>query len=130
MAEYKDAGASITEDLSPASLIVGVKSVPINQLLPNKTYAFFSHTIKAQPGSMPLLDAMIEKVTSWSMYLMFLMDLNRKLYIILNCKTRKAHVLRKLHVLQSIIVDIITGLVKKWTAVVQIKDPWTRNVQR
>lgn len=62
MAEYEDAGAVITEDLSPASLIVGVKAVPVNQLLCNKTYAFFSHTIKAQPGNMPLLDAMLEKV--------------------------------------------------------------------
>lgn len=62
MAEYEGAGAVITEDLSPASLIVGVKAVPINHLLPDKTYAFFSHTIKAQPGNMPLLDAMLEKV--------------------------------------------------------------------
>ena len=62
MAEYEDAGAVITEDLSPASLIVGVKAVPTNQLLPDRTYAFFSHTIKAQPGNMPLLDAMLEKV--------------------------------------------------------------------
>ncbi|CAB4031195.1 alpha-aminoadipic semialdehyde synthase, mitochondrial-like, partial [Paramuricea clavata] len=61
MAEYEDAGAVITEDLSPASLIVGVKAVPINQLLADRTYAFFSHTIKAQPGNMPLLDAMLEK---------------------------------------------------------------------
>ncbi|XP_028397986.1 alpha-aminoadipic semialdehyde synthase, mitochondrial-like [Dendronephthya gigantea] len=61
MAEYEGAGAVITEDLSPASLIVGVKAVPINQLLPDKTYAFFSHTIKAQPGNMPLLDAMLVK---------------------------------------------------------------------
>ena len=63
MSEYEGAGAIITEDLSPASLIVGVKAVPINQLIPNRTYAFFSHTIKAQPGNMPLLDAMIEKVS-------------------------------------------------------------------
>ena len=62
MSEYENAGAVITEDLSPASLIVGVKAVPVNQLLPDKTYAFFSHTIKAQPGNMPLLDAMFEKV--------------------------------------------------------------------
>ena len=62
MVEYEGAGAVITEDLSPASLIVGVKAAPINHLLPDKTYAFFSHTIKAQPGNMPLLDAMLEKV--------------------------------------------------------------------
>ena len=30
-------------------------------LIPDKTYAFFSHTIKAQEANMPLLDAMLEK---------------------------------------------------------------------
>ena len=63
MDEYERAGAVITEDLSPASLIIGVKAVPIDLLIPNKTYAFFSHTIKAQEANMPLLDAMLEKVT-------------------------------------------------------------------
>ena len=62
MHEYENAGAIITEDLSPASLIVGVKQVPIDLLLPDKTYAFFSHTIKAQEANMPLLDAMLSKV--------------------------------------------------------------------
>jgi alpha-aminoadipic semialdehyde synthase len=57
------AGAQIQEDLSEASLILGVKQVPIDLLLPNKTYAFFSHTIKAQEANMPLLDALLEKVT-------------------------------------------------------------------
>jgi alpha-aminoadipic semialdehyde synthase len=45
--EFEAAGAEITEDLSPASVIFGVKEVPIENLLPNKTYFFFSHTIKA-----------------------------------------------------------------------------------
>jgi alpha-aminoadipic semialdehyde synthase len=48
--------------LGEASLIVGVKQVPIDLLLPNKSYAFFSHTIKAQEANMPLLDALLEKV--------------------------------------------------------------------
>jgi len=34
--------------------------VPINKLIPNKTYFFFSHTIKAQPYNMPLLDKMLD----------------------------------------------------------------------
>jgi alpha-aminoadipic semialdehyde synthase len=48
--------------LSEASLILGVKQVPVDFLIPNKTYAFFSHTIKAQEANMQLLDAMLEKV--------------------------------------------------------------------
>lgn len=61
MNEYENAGAIIQEDLSPASLIMAVKQVPIDILIPNKSYAFFSHTIKAQEANMALLDAMLEK---------------------------------------------------------------------
>ena len=45
-------------------MISGVKQVPIEHLLEDKTYIFFSHTIKAQPENMPLLDAMLQKVKS------------------------------------------------------------------
>lgn len=61
--EYVQNGAIIQEDLSEASLIIGVKAVPLDHecLMSNKTYAFFSHTIKAQEENMPLLDALIER---------------------------------------------------------------------
>ena len=62
------AGAIVQEDLGEASLIIGVKQVPIDLLLPNKAYAFFSHTIKAQEANMPLLDALLEKVCFYSDY--------------------------------------------------------------
>ena len=56
-------GAVIKEDISEAPVVLGVKSVPIDLLEPHKTYAFFSHTIKAQEANMPLLDAILEKVS-------------------------------------------------------------------
>lgn len=43
-------------------MILGVKEVPGDQLLPGKTYMFFSHTIKAQPYNMRMLDVILEKV--------------------------------------------------------------------
>ncbi|XP_018397271.1 PREDICTED: alpha-aminoadipic semialdehyde synthase, mitochondrial [Cyphomyrmex costatus] len=58
---YQAAGALLQEDISSASVIFGVKQVPVDQLIPNKTYCFFSHTIKAQESNMPLLDAILEK---------------------------------------------------------------------
>lgn len=61
MAEYAAIGAKIQEDISEAPVIIGVKVVPIDALQPNKTYVFFSHTIKAQEANMPLLDAILEK---------------------------------------------------------------------
>ncbi|XP_034939038.1 alpha-aminoadipic semialdehyde synthase, mitochondrial [Chelonus insularis] len=59
--KYLSAGAHLQEDISEASVIFGVKQVPIDHLIPNKTYCFFSHTIKAQESNMPLLDAVLSK---------------------------------------------------------------------
>ncbi len=59
--EYEKAGCKITEDISDASILLGVKEVPKPQLIPNKTYLFFSHTIKKQPYNRDLLEKIIEK---------------------------------------------------------------------
>ena len=58
--EFVSAGAVIQEDVTEANVIFGVKEVPIENLLANKTYFFFSHTIKAQAYNMPLLDRLLE----------------------------------------------------------------------
>lgn len=62
MQDYVAAGAVVQEDLVQAQLILSVKQVPVEQLLPNKTYAFFSHTIKAQPDNMEMLDTILHRV--------------------------------------------------------------------
>jgi len=51
----------IEGDISSANTIIGVKEIPTNLLLPNKTYMFFSHTIKAQLGNMHMLDDILAK---------------------------------------------------------------------
>ncbi|XP_076028110.1 alpha-aminoadipic semialdehyde synthase, mitochondrial [Genypterus blacodes] len=58
---YEKAGAVIQEDISEASLIVGVKRLPEEKVIPRKTYAFFSHTIKAQEANMGLLEDLLNK---------------------------------------------------------------------
>ncbi|KAM9311717.1 alpha-aminoadipic semialdehyde synthase, mitochondrial [Gastrophryne carolinensis] len=58
--DYIKAGGILQEDMSEASLIVGVKKPPDDKLIPKKTYAFFSHTIKAQEANMSLLDEMLK----------------------------------------------------------------------
>ena len=45
---YANAGAFIQEDLSEASVIFGVKQVPVDSLQRDKTFCFFSHTIKVR----------------------------------------------------------------------------------
>jgi alanine dehydrogenase len=45
--EFIEAGAQIEENLSSCDVVFGVKEVPIPSLIADKTYFFFSHTIKA-----------------------------------------------------------------------------------
>ncbi|KAL0154981.1 hypothetical protein M9458_049244, partial [Cirrhinus mrigala] len=58
---YEKAGAVIQDDISEASVIIGVKRPPEEKVYPRKTYAFFSHTIKAQEANMGLLDDLLKK---------------------------------------------------------------------
>lgn len=59
--EFAAVGAEIVTDLSRAQIIFGVKEMPIDFFDNEKTYVFFSHTIKGQEYNMPLLQRMIEK---------------------------------------------------------------------
>ena len=58
---YTDAGFEVLQDVSQADVMLGVKEVPIDALLPNKKYFYFSHTIKKQPYNRSLLQAMLAK---------------------------------------------------------------------
>lgn len=59
--EYRAEGIELNEDLSSCDLIIGVKEVNIEDLIPNKKFMFFSHTIKKQPYNRDLLKAIIDK---------------------------------------------------------------------
>jgi alanine dehydrogenase len=59
--EFKRAGIEITSELSDCDIILGIKEVPVGQLLENKTYLFFSHTRKKQVYNQRLLQTIIEK---------------------------------------------------------------------
>ncbi len=58
---YAKLGFTVTNDVSDADVMIGVKEVPIENLIPNKKYFYFSHTIKKQPYNRKLLIAMLEK---------------------------------------------------------------------
>jgi len=58
--DYRAAGAEICEDLSGCNIILGVKEVPEHEVIPEKTYMFFSHTIKGQEKNMGMLSRMME----------------------------------------------------------------------
>ena len=60
-AEYKQAGIPVASKMEECDVLLGVKEVPIDALIPNKKYFFFSHTIKKQPYNRDLLHAILEK---------------------------------------------------------------------
>ncbi|QDW22816.1 NAD(P)-dependent oxidoreductase [Flavobacterium sp. KBS0721] len=59
--QYKSMGITVTDDVSGSDVLFGVKEVPVENLIPNKAYFFFSHTIKKQPYNQKLLKAILEK---------------------------------------------------------------------
>ncbi len=62
--EYIAVGAKLSSDLSECDFIIGVKEIPIDDLIPEKPHIFFSHTIKGQDYNMPLLQKILDdKIT-------------------------------------------------------------------
>lgn len=59
--EYAEKGFEVSDDVSDCDVLIGVKEVPIDALIPNKKYFFFSHTIKKQTYNRKLLKACIDK---------------------------------------------------------------------
>ncbi|GJQ61774.1 MAG: alanine dehydrogenase [Melioribacteraceae bacterium] len=58
--EYKAAGAELGDNLSDADFVFAVKEIPMKYLQQNKSYIFFSHTIKGQDYNMPLLQKLLD----------------------------------------------------------------------
>ena len=59
--QYESFGIEVADDISDSDILFGVKEVPVEYLIPNKSYFFFSHTIKKQPYNRKLLQAILEK---------------------------------------------------------------------
>ncbi len=58
--EFADEGIRVVNEVSDCEILMGVKEVPVEQLIPNKTYLFFSHTIKKQPHNRKLMQAVLK----------------------------------------------------------------------
>lgn len=59
--EYRALGIEVAADVSDCDILMGIKEVPIAQLVDKKTYLFFSHTIKMQPHNKKLMRALLDK---------------------------------------------------------------------
>ena len=58
---YKNLGIYVANDISDCDVFFGVKEIPVDHLIPNKKYFFFSHTIKKQTHNRKLLQAILDK---------------------------------------------------------------------
>ena len=59
--QYRNMGIEVANDISDCDVFLGVKEVPVENLIPNKSYFFFSHTLKKQTHNRKLLQALLEK---------------------------------------------------------------------
>ncbi len=59
--EYRTEGITVADDLSQCDILIGVKEVPVDHLMPGKTYLFFSHTKKKQAHNKKLMQALLAK---------------------------------------------------------------------
>lgn len=57
--EYLAAGVEVRQDMAVCDILLGIKEVPIPELIPGKTYLFFSHTRKQQPYNQDLFRSMM-----------------------------------------------------------------------
>lgn len=58
--DYKKAGAEVSEDLSAAKIIFGLKEIHHSRILPDKAYYFFSHTHKGQIKNRQMLKTLVQ----------------------------------------------------------------------
>ncbi len=59
--EYISAGIEVKDDISECDIFLGIKEVPVDMLVPGKTYMFFSHTRKKQLYNQSLFRSVIDK---------------------------------------------------------------------
>lgn len=60
-ARYSDLGVLLKDEVADADVLIGVKEVPMDMLVEDKTYFFFSHTTKEQPYNRALLQTLLKK---------------------------------------------------------------------
>lgn len=59
--EYDKLDIEVCDSIAHCDVLMGIKEVPVSELIPDKTYLFFSHTIKKQPYNKKLLQEILKK---------------------------------------------------------------------
>ena len=76
---FEEVGCILDEDITDCDVIIGVKQIPTDKLYKDKTYIFFSHTIKAQEQNMNMLDDILQKKIRLIDYEKIVNDKNERL---------------------------------------------------
>lgn len=76
---FAAAGATIIHELADCPIVLGVKEIPPEKIEKDRTYVFFSHTIKGQPENMPALRRLMENGCQLIDYEMIADDQGRRL---------------------------------------------------
>jgi alpha-aminoadipic semialdehyde synthase len=77
--DFEQVGGIAVDDMEQGNVILGIKEIPKEKLLKNKTYLFFSHTIKGQSGNMPMLKRIMEGMSTLIDYERIVDDKKRRL---------------------------------------------------
>ncbi|MFH1132682.1 MAG: hypothetical protein V1754_15205 [Pseudomonadota bacterium] len=77
--EYLQAGAKLQEELNDQTIVLGLKEIVPEKILLQKTYVFFSHTIKGQPQNMLMLKTLMERGCTLIDYEKIIDDQGRRL---------------------------------------------------
>ncbi|MBI3142097.1 MAG: alanine dehydrogenase [Bacteroidetes bacterium] len=59
--EYEQAGVDVCDDLDECQVLLGIKEVPPERIIPGKAYLIFSHTTKLQAHNKTMLQAFVDK---------------------------------------------------------------------
>jgi saccharopine dehydrogenase (NAD+, L-lysine-forming) len=59
--EFQDSKIPVVNDIEDCDILMGIKEVQIPDLIAEKTYLFFSHTLKKQPYNKKLLQEVLKK---------------------------------------------------------------------
>jgi alanine dehydrogenase len=59
--EYRSAGIEVTDNLAQSDILLGIKEVPVDDIIKDKTYLFFSHTKKEQLYNQRMFHAILDK---------------------------------------------------------------------
>lgn len=77
--DYRRAGLTVQERIDDCDILLGIKEVAVNELIPGKHYFFFGHFAKQQVSNRSLLQALIAKQITFSDYEYLVDDQNRRL---------------------------------------------------